>query len=322
MRHVSVLVLFVALLMAEPSAQASSFTKGREVAPFTPGLKAGDYVWHPEISPAGPVIVLVSLPDQVLYVYRNGVRIGRSTVSTGAKGHRTPTGVFTILQKKVDHESSIYKGAKMPHMQRLTWTGIAMHAGNLPGYPASHGCVRLPENFAEKLYTVTKLGTTVIIADNKSGPDTSTKPGLLFARENSAPLPSGAIVWNPGKAPTGPVSIIISVPDHEVYVYRNGSEIGRAPAAGLGGISGTYAYSALATLDRSGLHDWMVIAEIGDNAPNIKKLARNDDVDPQFLANLHALVTPGTSLILTDAPVDADTRSGTGFNVMTASNAQ
>ena len=106
---------------------------------------------------------------------RNGVRIGRSTVSTGTAGHRTPTGVFTILQKKVDHESSIYKSAKMPNMQRLTLTGIAMHAGQLPGYPASHGCVRLPEDFAAKLYTVTNLGTTVIIS----------RPTFLTSTEHS-----------------------------------------------------------------------------------------------------------------------------------------
>jgi lipoprotein-anchoring transpeptidase ErfK/SrfK len=98
------------------------------------------------------VVILVSLPDQLLYVYRNGVRIGRSTVSTGKPGKGTPTGVFTVLQKKVRHESSIYKGAQMPHMRRLTWTGIAIHAGHLPGYPVSAGCVRLPVDFAAKLY--------------------------------------------------------------------------------------------------------------------------------------------------------------------------
>ena len=79
------------LLLAPPLADAANFTKGKEVAPFPKELKPGDYVWHPEISPAGPVVVLVSLPEQVLYVFRNGVRIGRSTVSTGSKGHRTPT---------------------------------------------------------------------------------------------------------------------------------------------------------------------------------------------------------------------------------------
>src|SRR6202011_1109625 len=148
--------LFSAMLL-----QGAEHTKGREVKPFATSLKPGDYIWHPEVSPAGPVVVLVSLPDQVMYVYRNGVRIGRSTVSTGKPGKGTPTGVFTVLQKKVDHESSIYKGAKMPHMQRLTWSGIAMHAGNLPGYPASAGCVRMPVDFAAKLYAATSMGSTV-----------------------------------------------------------------------------------------------------------------------------------------------------------------
>jgi L,D-transpeptidase catalytic domain len=107
----------VAMLSSLFASHAAEHTKGREVEPFARALKPGDYVWHPEVSPTGPVVVLVSLPDQVMYVYRNGVRIGRSTVSTGKPGKRTPTGVFTVLQKKVDHESSIYKGAKMPHMQ-------------------------------------------------------------------------------------------------------------------------------------------------------------------------------------------------------------
>src|SRR5262245_37755556 len=177
-----VITLAIASLLAAPLCDAANFTKGRKVAPFPKEVKPGDYVWHPEISPTGPVVIVVSLPDQTLYVFRNGVRIGRSTVSTGKKGHRTPTGVFTVLQKKVDHESNIYKGAKMPHMQRLTWGGVAMHAGELPGYPASHGCVRLPVDFAQKLYSVTSIGTTVIIADNTSGPDTTTNPGLLFDR--------------------------------------------------------------------------------------------------------------------------------------------
>src|SRR5512140_1513111 len=115
------------------ASRASEFTQGREIAPLTPQFKAGDYVWKPELSPRGPVVVVVSLPEQSMFVYRNGVRIGRSTVSTGAEGHETPTGVFTIRQKKVDHESSIYKGAKMPYMQRLTWDGIALHVGRLPG---------------------------------------------------------------------------------------------------------------------------------------------------------------------------------------------
>src|ERR1700693_1926905 len=177
----STIFALVALFIAPASYGQQAHTKGREVAPLTPRLKPGDYVWRPEVSPAGPVVILVSLPDQLLYVYRNGLRIGRSTVSSGKPGKSTPTGVFTVLQKKVRHESSIYKGAQMPHMQRLTWTGVAIHAGNLPGYPASAGCVRLPVDFAANLYSVTTIGTTVIIADHKSAPKETVNPGLLFS---------------------------------------------------------------------------------------------------------------------------------------------
>jgi L,D-transpeptidase catalytic domain len=190
-------------------------------------------VWHPEVSPAGPVVVVVSLPDQILYVYRNGVRIGRSTVSSGKVGKETPTGVFTVLQKKVQHESSIYKGAQMPHMQRLTWTGIAMHAGNLPGYPASAGCVRLPVDFAAKLYSVTGIGTTVIIADNKSAPNHTLRPGLLFSGKTATVPASGGFIWRPEMAPKGPISIIVSARTAKVTSIRNGVEIGRAPVGGI-----------------------------------------------------------------------------------------
>jgi L,D-transpeptidase catalytic domain len=185
MRHrqflASSAIFSLSALLVTSSLYGQAHTKGKEVSPLARTLKPGDYIWHPEVSPNGPVVVLVSLPDQLLYVYRNGVRIGKSTVSTGKPGKRTPTGVFTVLQKKVQHESSIYKGAQMPHMQRLTWTGVAMHAGHLPGYPASAGCVRLPIDFAAKLYSATGIGSTVIIADDRSAPTHTTSPGLLLS---------------------------------------------------------------------------------------------------------------------------------------------
>ncbi len=205
-------LLLVLILATSVTANAAGHTKGRAVHPSTTEFKPGDYVWHPEISPAGPVVVIVSLPEQQMYVYRNGVRIGRSSVSTGKTSHATPTGMFTILQKKVSHESSIYKGAQMPHMQRLTWTGIAMHAGHLPGYPASHGCVRLPIDFAEKLYSVTSNGTSVIITDDKFAPGETAEPGRLLSGKTGLSakpaLSAGQFEWHPDKAPSGPLSII------------------------------------------------------------------------------------------------------------------
>jgi lipoprotein-anchoring transpeptidase ErfK/SrfK len=134
----------------------------------TVALQPGEYLWTPEMSPAGPVVIVVSLPEQRAHVYRNGIRIGVSTISSGMEGHETPTGVFPILQKREIHHSNLYNGAPMPYMQRLTWDGIALHAGRIPGYPASHGCVRLPKAFAKILFAQTEHGGTVVIADESS----------------------------------------------------------------------------------------------------------------------------------------------------------
>ena len=131
-------------------------------------LRPGEYLWTPDAAAAGQVVVVVSLPEQRAHVYRNGTRIGVSTISSGKAGHETPTGVFPILQKREEHYSNLYDNAPMPYMQRLTWDGIALHAGRIPGYPASHGCIRLPKAFAKKLFAATERGVTVVVADEAS----------------------------------------------------------------------------------------------------------------------------------------------------------
>lgn len=318
-------LLLLTLILATPlNASAAGHTKGRAVQPLTSEFKPGDYLWHPDISPAGPVVIIVSLPEQRMYVYRNGVRIGQSTVSTGTKGHSTPTGMFTILQKKVRHESNIYKGAKMPHMQRLTWTGIAMHAGHLPGYPASHGCVRLPVDFAEKLYSVTQNGTSVIITDGKFAPGETAEPGRLLSGETGVSSilsqSAGKFEWHPEKAPTGPLSIILSTADQQVYVYRNGIEIGRAALStnGLAQSLGSHVYSALDKFDSNGRREWLSTSSFGDvAAPDIKELAKRVTIPPKFLEQARTAVSPGATLIITDVPVSSQTQSGPEFNILT-----
>jgi hypothetical protein len=295
-------------------------TKGRELAPFAPEFKPGDYVWKPQVSPTGPVLIIVSIPEQKMTVFRNGVRIGSATVSTGKPGKTTPTGVFTILQKKVDHESSIYKGAKMPHMQRLTWSGIAMHAGNLPGYPASAGCVRLPTDFAAKLYSVTNVGTTVIVTDNKSASSHTTNAGALLTGKPGAPLANGRFEWEPAKAPNGPLSVIFSTADRQSYVYRNGTLIGRAGFTLDGQVNGSHVYSALATVDSTGRRDWLSTTSIGHSkAPNIKTLAAHLSIAPEFLTHLRSAIVPGITLIVTDMPVSRQTHSSSGYGILTTS---
>jgi len=307
------------MLLASPRINATNITKGQPVKLYTPLIKPGEYVWQPEVSPTGPVIIIVSLSEQILYVYRNGIRIGRTTISSGKAGHRTPTGVFTILQKSVDHTSTLYKGATMPYMERLTWDGVAIHAGNLPGYPAAHGCVRLPLDFAKHLYSITTDGTTVIVTNSKSASGKTVAAGLLFDAMPSEVVPPGGVVWKPEIEPTGPVSILVSSSDGVVYVYRNGVEIGRAPILGLGSFGGTYVYSALADIDSEGRRNWISSGNNDIPAPKFKDMEKHISMDQQFLASARALIKPGATIIVTDTPVTVSTRSDPGFNIITTS---
>jgi hypothetical protein len=145
-------------------------------------LRPGQYLWRDNPALPGAVSVVVSLPEQAAYVFRGETLIGMASVSSGKAGKRTPTGFFTVLQKKVFHRSNLYSNAPMPYMQRLTWTGIALHAGHNPGYPASHGCIRLPRAFAVALYAVTSLGVPVAVVNEEwslTGPD--EPPPVLIA---------------------------------------------------------------------------------------------------------------------------------------------
>nr|WP_294847475.1 L,D-transpeptidase family protein [uncultured Sphingomonas sp.] len=122
------------------------------------------YVWDADGTSPGDVEVIISLSDQMAYAYRSGTLIGAASVSTAKEGKITPTGIFPVLEKKPMHRSRKYNNAPMPYMQRLDNYGIAMHAGHNPGEPASHGCIRLPTQFAAKLYGITDIGSHVLIA--------------------------------------------------------------------------------------------------------------------------------------------------------------
>jgi len=224
----SFLPFAAALLVLRPFlVSAETFTEGVRVSPETVTLKPGEYVWEPERAPEGPLLIVASTTEQVAYVYRNGIRIARSSVSTGRPGHPTPTGVFTILEKEVHHTSSIYKGAEMPYMERVTWGGIALHSGDLPGYPDSDGCIRLPLEFSKLLFGVTMKGASVIIADEHSAPAETVHPGLFFTQsgEESEPIAAGQFEWNPDKSPTGPVSLLVSYGPKQVKPNRRSSPI-------------------------------------------------------------------------------------------------
>ena len=182
----------------------------------------------------------------------------------------------------------------------------------------------MPVDFAEKLYAVTRNGTSVIITDDKFAPGETSEPGRLLSGKTGAsarPLVAGRFEWHPDKAPTGPLSIIISGPDQQAYVYRNGIEIGRAAVStsGLDRGFGSHVYSALDKFDASGRREWISTASFGrTRAPDLKKLANRATIPPEFLERVRAVISPGTTLIITDVHVGRQTRSGSGFNILTA----
>lgn len=179
----------------------------------------------------GPLLVIISIVDQRISLYDNGALVAHSSVSTGVKGHPTPLGVFSVISKSKFHRSNIYSNAPMPFMQRITWSGIALHAGDLPGYPASHGCIRLTHDFAVRLYHLTKRGTRVIIAHDDIRPSEISNPQLFV------PQPKVALASpQPGTA-SQPASGTVAADATEVSLSANAKqqEDAKAPDLASGG---------------------------------------------------------------------------------------
>jgi hypothetical protein len=318
MKFVSAIVLTIALLATSYSMEKpSSHTKGTPTGRPTGALKPGEYWWQPQLSPRGPVVVLVSIPQQTMHVYRNGILIGRSTISSGSKGNDTPGGVYTILEKKETHHSKKYDNAPMPNMQRLTWSGIAMHSGQLPGYAASHGCIRLPYEFSQLLFSTTSGGGTVVVGDGKTPtPHLASNPGLLLAPTDltpamTRPLAQNDYQWNPDRSTEGPITMVLSSADRAIYVYRNGKPIGRASVEVTGrGRLGSHVFTMLEggsgkmsrlAPGREGAR-WMRVSSKG-RALEADDIASRLRLNPEFAHKVAGSIAPGTTVIVTDEPV-------------------
>jgi hypothetical protein len=153
---------------------------------------------QPQDPPKGPLQIIISIEDQRISLYDNVELIARSSVSTGVPSHPTPLGIFTVISKQRWHRSNIYSNAPMPYMQRITWSGIALHAGVLPGYPASHGCIRLTDSFATRLWHLTKRGTRVIIARGDVRPFEIRNPHLFLSRSTVSGSPESQVATATG----------------------------------------------------------------------------------------------------------------------------
>jgi L,D-transpeptidase catalytic domain len=318
-----ILTVTGAALLAPALADSVPFWGAKDSVPIdTPitQLKKGEFLWMADAVSTGPVVMVVSITEQRAYVYRNGVLIGATTVSTGRPGHQTPTGVFTVLQKQKEHRSTIYDGAPMPYMERLTWGGIALHAGGLPGYPESHGCIHLPTEFAQRLFDISPSGMTVVIGTEATAPERVAHPGYLapvmavggepIERHPFAPTEEER--WRPELSPSGPISIVLSQGSQRVVVYRNGVEIGRARLTVTG--DEPLINHALILTDRPSTvpdpyvpdptrYSWLRIGvpgHVGEQGTQVDPNAvARIKMPADFVARVNEILTPGATLLVT-----------------------
>lgn len=326
-RTLAVLALLLSVSTTAPAAVPFWGAKTSSPADLPPSqLKPGQWIWGGRDKSPAPMAVIVSLTEQRAYAYRNGILIGVTTVSTGKKGHETPTGVFTILQKDKDHHSKTYDNAPMPYQQRLTWDGVALHAGGLPGYPESHGCVHMPTEFARLLFEATNMGMTVVVAKEGTAPVTVVHPTAVIPIDtrNGAdlkidPLADGQMFrWQPELSSAGPLSMVLSVPDSVVIVLRNGVEIGRSRVQVKDPLVGTHAYivaqggtAESPKLAGFPMPNWITIGipGHGDEAGRVVDQALVDrvTVPREFVEKLVPMLSPGSVLLATDESVEPST---------------
>jgi len=314
---------FNALAAAGGLSLAAGPLIGQHVYKEVKALQPGEYTWHPERQPVGPVSVVVSLDEQRVHVYRNGVRIAVSTCSSGKPGHETPTGVFVVLQKDRDHRSSTYNNAPMPNMNRLTWDGIALHAGNLPGYPASHGCVRLPLSFSALLFDVTHLGRPVIIAASGRSPDSVVHPGFILGDYSETEFEKVLATLEARKHPSDwdldeayPItSMIASSHDERIVIIENDRQVEEGPLLWDGKPLGPHVYVLHGPDDGLRGMQWQAITYDGSPEEADHDLTRVG-TDTTFAEAIGRHSHPGMIFVFTDLPLHPDRRSGRDFVIM------
>ena len=326
----------------------------------------------------GPLQIIVSIADQRISVYDDGTLIARSSVSTGVQGHPTPVGVFSVIGKELWHRSNIYSAAPMPYMQRITWSGIALHAGVLPGHPASHGCIRLAKDFAVRLWHLTKRGTRVIIAPNNVDPVQIASPRLFSksktassSQESSTDAPAGkevatipstpaALVPNAlsqdrtnllpltGVAPQKkmvPISVFVSRKLSRLFVRQRFTALFDAPIKieNPDEPLGTHVFTLLESQDEGASFRWNAVSmpstSYGSATGSSKKpdapvqgiggTVRTDpprddanasldriEIPQDIVGRISQLLTPNSSVIVSDYGLSRETGNGTDFIVV------
>jgi L,D-transpeptidase catalytic domain len=389
MRKQTALIAFVAFMLSAGIAHAQFLFRPQYT--FWPGHYAPFKHKHhhgqrnsesaknarPEDAPKGPLQIIISIAEQRVSLFDNGALIARSSVSTGTQGHPTPLGVFSVITKERWHRSNIYSAAPMPYMQRITWSGIALHAGVVPGHPASHGCIRLKNDFAIRLWHLTKRGTRVIVAHDDVQPVEITNPHLFEPKAvsgsqefqtatvagksiSTAAAPHGSPVSNaetpeatslqvPGSAPAGvapqkvvPISIFVSRKLSKLFVRQGFTPLFDVPVTieNPGEPLGTHVFTAMEFQNEGAAIRWTVVS-IPEEFPRTSEGGTKEreaparqtapvpspdkanaaldriEIPRDTVERISELLTPASSLIISDNGFSHETGKDTDFIVVT-----
>jgi hypothetical protein len=331
-----------------------------------------------EAASKGPLQIVVSIADQRVSLFDDGTLIARSSVSTGVQGHPTPLGVFSVIEKRRWHRSNIYSAAPMPYMQRITWSGIALHAGVVPGHPASHGCIRLKKDFAARLWHLTKRGARVIIARDEVQPVETASPRLFKPKAvPAAPeIAASAVAGNSTAAATQgspppnvetpettglqapaptparaaaapkkivPISIFVSRKLSKLFVRRGFAPLFDAPVKIENPEEplGTHVFTAMEFQNEGAVIRWNVVSlprqfpRMSEAAPKEREAPAKPtvlstplpdkanaaldriEIPQDAVERISELLTPASSLIISDDGFSRETGKGTDFIVLT-----
>jgi hypothetical protein len=335
---------------------------------------------QPQETPKGSLQIIISIADQRVSLYDNGTLVARSSVSTGVRRHPTPLGVFSVIEKERWHRSNIYSGAPMPYMQRITWSGIALHAGVLPGYPASHGCIRLTNDFAIRLWHLTKRGARVIIARQDVVPVEITNPHLFVSKPKTAfgsseslavavadnsnktakatPAPSMSNIdirgtadsQGAGSTPSAvapqkviPISVFVSRKLSRLFVRQGFTPLFDVPVKIQNPEEplGTHVFTVMEPQNEGSAVRWIVVSipeestsvdstkerkapqRMVETAPSVQSSDNANtafnrvDIPPDAVEQISELLTPSSSLIISDYALSSETGPYTDFIVLT-----
>ncbi|KMK67986.1 L,D-transpeptidase family protein [Puniceibacterium sp. IMCC21224] len=298
---------------------------GQQVYKAHNALRPGEYIWHPERRPNGPISIIISNDEQHVHVYRNGFEIAVSTCSTGMSAKAIPTGVFVVQQKNRTHRSSTYESVPVQNADLLHWSGIALHADNVADNHSADGCVSLPLEFSVRLFDEIHLGSPIIIAPTHIHPLEIEHPGMILADYTEQQF-AGVVETLGARKPPSEwtlsesypiISLIVSSYDRKIMVIENDIPVAEGPLHWDGAPLGQHVYVLRGANKEAKSMQWQALSygvDGQDSVHDLRRVKAEASMSDTILRYAH----PGMVLVFTDKPLRPESRSSRDFVIMSS----